>query len=226
MAFSCSEPARVEEEVILPLEEAPKEEDLSSNIPRYKFEFSSLSLNQNVKDLDHFVFKHFGEFYTEDFNVYRLDRLDYLAEASEIDNINLYYIDSLLVKIQVYMREDMTDKFLRRYGSAKISINDYHNKKLLETEEVLVKNNGKYQVNEKLDAFTLKWIRDDLDIEYNVSRKPDSLLLVLGLEEKNVESKSNNFQITFQTKDFENQLAWVKWKSYQESKQANSRNKR
>lgn len=189
-----------------------------TDIPSYKFEFSSLALNQNMKDLDDFVFKYYGEFYTEDFNIFRLDRIDYLAESHEIDDINLYYIDSLLVKIQVYLREDKTDEFLRRYGRAKIKINDYHNKKLLETEKVLVKKEGKYAVNEKLDAFTLKWDRDDLDIAYNVSRKPDSTYFNPTEDITVLDSKTKHFQITFQTKDFDRQLAWIKWESYKDSK--------
>lgn len=220
--LACSRPAPIEEdkeEVSEPIvEKREKRADFDSDMPSYKFEFSSLALNQNVKDLDHFVFKRYGEFYTEDFTIYRLDRIDYLAESFEIDDINLYYIDSLLVKIQVLLREDNTDKFLRRYGRAKISIDDYHNKKLLETEKVLVQKDGKYQVNEKLDAFTLKWLRKDLDIQYSVSRKPDSLRVLAAKESKSFDDKSKNFKITFQTKDFDRQLAWIKWESYKDSK--------
>ncbi|MBO3697989.1 hypothetical protein [Roseivirga sp. E12] len=222
LTFACSKPAQVEEdkeEIPEPVvEERVKKADFDTDIPSYKFEFSSLALNQKIEDLDDFVFKHYGEFYTEDFNIFRLDRIDYLAESHEIDDINLYYIDSLLVKIQVYLREDKTDEFLRRYGRAKIQINDYHNKKLLETEKVLVQKEGKYQVNDKLDAFSLKWDRKNLDIKYDVSRKPDSLYTQSSENFGGFDDKSKHFKITFQTKDFDNQLAWIKWESYKDSK--------
>lgn len=220
-SYACTTAAPVEEEteeLAEPVVEREKRAVIDADIPSYKFEFASLALNQNIVDLDQFVFKHYGEFYTEDFSIFRLDRIDYLAESHEIDDINLYYIDSLLVKIQVYLREDMTDKFLRRYGKAKIQINDYHNKKLLETESVLVKKAGKYQVNDKLDAFALKWKREDLDIKYDVSRKPDSLQVLLPDEVKGFDDKTKHFKLTFQTKDFDRQLAWIKWESYKDSK--------
>jgi len=222
IGLGCSKPKEVEEEqqeIPMPKEvEREKRAVVEADIPTYKFEFSSLALNQRIEDLDGFVFKHYGEFYTEDFNIFRLDRIDYLAESHEIDDINLYYIDSLLVKIQVYLRADKTDEFLRRYGRAKIQINDYHNKKLLETEKVLVQKNGKYQVNDKLDAFSLKWDRQDLDIRYDVSRKPDSLYTESPEDFKGFDDKFKHFKLTFQTKDFDHQLAWIKWESYKDSK--------
>ena len=139
-SFACSIPAPIEEdkeEVTEPtIEEREKRAVFDTDVPSYKFEFSSLALNQNVKELDQFVFKRYGEFYTEDFTIYQLDRIDYFAEAYEMEDINLYYIDSLLVKIQVFLRDDKTDEFLRKYGRAKIQIHDLHNKKLLETEKV------------------------------------------------------------------------------------------
>lgn len=220
--LSCSKPSKVEDEqqeIPMPEEvEREKRAVVEADMPSYKFEFSSLALNQRMEDLDDFVFKHYGEFYTEDFNIFRLDRIDYLAESHEIDDINLYYIDSLLVKIQVYLREDKTDEFLRRYGKAKIQMADYHNKKLLETEKVLVQKDGKYQVNDKLDAFSLKWDRKDLDIKYDVSRKPDSLYTQSSEDFRGFDDKSKYFKITFQTKDFDRQLAWIKWESYKDSK--------
>ena len=220
-SFACSIPAPIEEdkeEVTEPtIEEREKRAVFDTDVPSYKFEFSSLALNQNVKELDQFVFKRYGEFYTEDFTIYQLDRIDYFAEAYEMEDINLYYIDSLLVKIQVFLRDDKTDEFLRKYGRAKIQIHDLHNKKLLETEKVLILKEGRYQVNGNLDAFTIKWPRNDLDIKYAVSRKPDSLGTQVSNEFNSLDNKSTSFKITFQTKDFDRQLAWIKWESYIDS---------
>lgn len=219
MLFSaCSRPEPVKEATYTPAPKVEKIADFGSDMPAYKFEFGSLALNQNLKDIDHLVFKHFGEFYSEDFNIYNLDRIDYLAESYFIDDINLYFIDSLLVKIQAYLREDRTDEFLRKYGKAKIVISDYHNKDLLKTEKVLTKKNGKYQVNENLNAYTLKWIRRDLDIHYQVSKKGDSTEILQAQDLKSFDDKRQRYKLTFQTKDYENQLAWVKWESLQDSK--------
>lgn len=215
---ACSRPEPVKEETYTPAPKVEKVADIGADMPAYKFEFGSLALNQNLKNIDHLVFKHFGEFYTEDFNIYRLDRIDYLAESYFIDDINLYFIDSLLVKIQAYLREDKTHEFLKKYGKAKIVINDYHNKDLLKTEKVLTKKNGKYQVNEKLDAYTLKWIRRDLDIHYQVSKKADTSEILQAQDIRGFDDKRQRYKLTFQTKDYENQLAWVKWESLQDSK--------
>lgn len=171
-----------------------------------------------MKDLDLRVFKHYGEFFTDDFTIYRLDRIDYLAESYFIDDINLYFIDSLLVKIQAYLREDRSHEFLNRYGAAKIYINDYHNKKLLENESVLVKKNDKYTINEKLDYYTLKWKREQTNIEYVVNKKVDSTKTLAPDDIRYFDDDRHRFKLTFQTYDFENQLAWVKWESYKESR--------
>ena len=189
-----------------------------ADMPNYQFEFSSLELNQHMKDLDLRVFKHFGEFYTDDFTIYRLNRIDYLAESYFIDDINLYFIDSLLVKIQAYLRDDKSHEFLNRYGAAKIYINDYHNKKLLETEKVLIKENGKYRINENIDYYTLRWKREEADIEYVVNKKADSTMTLAADDIRYFDDKRHRYKLTFQTYDYDNQLAWVKWESYKESR--------
>lgn len=216
---ACTGPEKkVEEE---PKESIVKKEpkpQVSIEMPNYQFQFSSLELNQHMKDLDLRVFKHYGEFFTDDFTIYRLDRIDYLAESYFIDDINLYFIDSLLVKIQAYLREDRSHEFLNRYGAAKIYINDYHNKKLLENESVLVKKNDKYAINEKLDYYTLKWKREETNIEYVVNKKVDSTKTLAPDDIRYFDDDRHRFKLTFQTYDFENQLAWVKWESYKESR--------
>ncbi len=218
--FACTTAEKPEEEVLNQPETVAKTitTDIDADLPTYRFQFGSLSLNQHMKDIDPIVFKHYGEFFTEDFSIYRLDRIDYLAESYFIDDINLYYIDSLLVKIQAYLREDKTDEFLRKYGKAKILISDYHNKKLLETEDVITKKDGKYQVNEKLDAYKLKWGRKHLDIEYSVSKKADTTKILQPHDIRRFDDKRQRYKLTFQTKDFDNQLAWVKWESYKQSR--------
>ena len=209
------ETAEVPEETATPRSKSAR---ISVDIPDYQFFFSSLALNQHMKDMDYRVFKHYGEFYTEDFNIFRLDRIDYLAESYFIDDINLYFIDSLLVKIQAYLKEDRSQEFLRKYGKAKILINDYHNKKLLETEKVLTRVNGRLKINDKLDAYTLKWDRAALDIEYAVNKKPDSTLVSMTDDIRQFNDKRQRYKLTFQTKDYDRQLEWVKWESYKQSR--------
>lgn len=219
---SCSapqkEPDKLEElpEVVETVNE-PKTRVIAE-MPNYQFQFGSLELNQHMEDLDLRVFKHYGEFYTDDFTIYRLDRIDYLAESYFIDDINLYFIDSLLVKIQAYLREDKSHEFLNKYGAAKIYINDYHNKKLLENENVLVKSNGKYKINENIDYYTLKWKREDTDIEYVVNKKADSTMTIAADDIRYFDDKRHRYKLTFQTSDYDYQMAWVKWESYKEAR--------
>lgn len=219
---ACTTPEKAPEETIeVPQEvttKPSKSARISVDIPDYQFFFSSLALNQHMRDMDYRVFKHYGEFYTEDFNIFRLDRVDYLAESYFIDDINLYFIDSLLVKIQAYLKEDKSQEFLRKYGNAKILVNDYHNKKLLETEKVLIQKNGKLRINEKLDAYKLKWDRMELDIEYAVNKKPDSTMIIKSSDIRLFDDKRHRYKLTFQTKDYDRQLAWVKWESYKQSR--------
>lgn len=219
IAFSCSAPQKEEdkkEEVIeaMPTKSAPIPQ-ISVDIPESQFSFSSLKLNLSIDDIDMKPFKHYGEFYTDDFTIFRLDRIDYLAESYYIEDINLYFIDSLLVKIQAFLREDKTDEFLRKYGKAKILINNYHNKKLLENESVLQRVNGKVRINEDIDQYRLKWDRELLDIEYIVNKQADATASKVT---RLLDDKNHRYKITFQTKDFDNQMAWVKWEAYKEAR--------
>jgi len=188
---------------------------ISIDIPDYQFSFNSLKLNENIDDIDLSAFKHYGEFYTDDFTIYRLDRLELLADSYYIDDINLYFIDSLLVKIQAFLREDKSSEFLRKYGKATISINNYRNKKLLEQENVLERINGKLRINENIDQYTLKWKRQELDIAYAVNKQADSTASKVT---KLLDDKNQRYKLTFQTKDFNNQMAWVKWEAYKDAR--------
>lgn len=218
LAISCSTPEKeVDEKTEMPNgeEERAPVPQISIDIPDHQFEFTSLRINEHIDDIDLVAFKHFGEFYTDDFSIYSLDRLDFLAESYYIDDINLYFIDNLLVKIQAFLREDRSSEFLSKYGKATISINNYRNKKLLESENVLQRVNGKLRINQNLDYYTLRWNRSDLDIEYIVNKQADSTASKVT---RLLDDQNHRFKLTFKTKDFDNQLAWVKWEAYKESK--------
>lgn len=217
--FSCETPQKEEDQKEDTIEALPSKtspiSQISVDMPTYQFEFSSLKLNENMANLDLSPFKHYGEFYTDDFTIYRLDRIDYLAESYYIEDINLYFIDSLLVKIQAFLREDKSSEFLSKYGRAKISINNYHNQKLLETESVLQRVNGRLRINSSLDYYKLKWDREALDIEYVVNKQADSTASKVT---RILDEKNHRYKLTFQTKDFNHQMAWVKWEAYKEAR--------
>ena len=191
---------------------------IETEVSNYQFSFSSLKLHDRLHEVDLKAFKHFGEFYTEDFSIYRLERVDYLTESIFIDDINLYFIDSVLVKIQAYLREDRSSHLINRYGNAKISIDNDFNKKLLENEKILLKQNGKYGINNKLGQYTLKWIKDDADIFYQVNRSPAIGVTIDSAYLKDVKSTNKRFKLTVQTKDFDQQMQGIKWESYKESR--------
>ena len=148
--------------------------------------------------------------------IYRLDRIGYLAKSFFINDINLYFIDNILVKIQAYLRTDKTNEFMNRYGQAKIVVNDYHSKKLLETEPILTKANGKYTINDKIDYYKLKWITEDADIKYMVNKKIDTCRMLKVDDIRHFDDERQRHKITFTTKDFAHQMAWVKWESYKQ----------
>ncbi|MCE7997211.1 MAG: hypothetical protein HEP71_34945 [Roseivirga sp.] len=220
---SCKAPEKEEpKEPVAAVEvpEEPPETYINSRIPDHQFSITDFQINEKLENLDLKGFKHFGEFYTDDFTIFRLSRIDYLAEAHFIDDINLFFIDSVLVKMQAFLRVDRTNDFLGQYGRAKIYVSDYSNKKLLETESVLTKVNGKTRINEKLNQYTLKWVREELDISYEVNKKVDTTAFK-GKEYSEIKLASGDqyrYKLTFQSRDFENQMAWVKWESYKESR--------
>ena len=220
--FSCSgpkteEPIEEEQPPIEVPERVPKT-IVSTGIPDFQFQFADLQIHQRLDSLDLRAFKHFGEFFTEDFTIFRLDRIDYLAEGYFIDDINLYFIDSVLVKVQAFLREDKSNEFIRRYGKANISINDYHNKQLLKREKLVTKVNGRTEINKNLDNYTLFWKRENLDISYSVNKKNDSLRIVNTQRHKSLGEDNFRYKLTFQAKDFENQMAWVRWEGYKKSR--------
>lgn len=224
--LACNRPQKEEPVKTAPVVETVEKEPETAifvRIPDHQFSISDLQINEHINDLDLKGFKSFGEFYTEDFVIYKLSRIDYLAEAYFIDDINLYFIDSTLVKMQAFLREDRSNSLISRYGKAKIHISDYHNKKLLETEKVLTRVNGKPQINEKLDQYTLKWKRNNLDISYSVNKKADTTALK-GKDYSSMKLASGDqyrFKLTFQAADFKNQMAWIKWEAYKESRGLN-----
>lgn len=217
----CKTPEKEEvQEPVTVTEPEEPETYVNSRIPDYRFSISDFQINEKLENLNLRGFAHFGEFYTDDFTIYRLNRIDYLAEAHFIDDINLFFIDSVLVKVQAFLRVDRTNDFLGKYGRAKIYVSDYSNKKLLETESILTKVDGKTRINEKLNQYTLKWVREELDISYQVNKKADTAAFK-GKEYSNMKLASGDqyrYKLTFQSRDFENQMAWVKWESYKESR--------
>ena len=153
-AIGCSAPKKeVPQKKVEEVEQAPRVPitSVNSSVPKYKFSFSSLELGMSISELDQRVFKHYGEFYTKDFSVYSLDQMDYLVESHYINNIDLIFIDSLLVQIQAFLTVDKTNELLNEYGRAKLLINDYQNKKILETERALTKTRKGYAINENLE---------------------------------------------------------------------------
>ncbi len=219
----CKAPEKEEpNEPVAPVEtpEEPPKTYINSRIPDYQFSITDFQINEKLENLDMKGFKHFGEFYTDDFTIYRLGRIDYLAEAHFIDDINLFFIDSVLVKMQAFLRVDRTNDFLGKYGRAKIYVSDYSNKKLLERESVLTKVNGKTRINKNLSQYTLKWVREELDISYEVNKKADTTA-VKGKEYSEMKLASGDqyrYKLTFQSRDFDNRMAWVKWEAYKEAR--------
>ena len=226
LVWACTPPAKEETQEAAPQEVAEESEPETAiyvRMPDHQFSISDLGIDQHINDLDLKAFESYGEFYTEDFVIYRLKRIDYLAEAYFIDDINLYFIDSTLVKMQAFLREDKSNDFISRYGRAKIYITDYHNKKLLETEKILTKVNGKTQINSKLDQYTLKWDRNGMDISYAVNKKADTTA-VKGKEYSEMKLASGDqyrYKLTFQSKDFANQMAWIRWEAYKDARGLN-----
>ncbi len=221
LLLSCIENKPLEEPVGSPepvVEKQAPKTIISVSIPDFTFSLSDLTINKHLDSMDLRAFTHFGEFYTEDFTIYRLDRIDFLAEAYFIDDINLFFIDSVLVKIQAFLREDRSNEFMRSYGKASISINDYHNKKLLEQEDLLVKVDGRTRINQKLDNFTLRWDREELDISYHVNKKNDSTQVENKTRLKSLGEDNYRYKLNFQAKDFDNQLAWIKWEGYKQAR--------
>ena len=217
--IGCSAPKKEvpQKKAVEEVEQAPRVPiaSVNSSIPKYKFSFSSLELGMSISELDQRVFKHYGEFYTKDFSVYQLDQIDYLAESHYISNIDLIFIDSLLVQIQAFLTVDKSNDFINQFGRAKLLINDHHNKTLLETESALTKTSKGYSINKNLDQFRLKWVREDADIEYEVNKKPNTDSTSVNMARFSSMGNPNGFKykLTFQVSDFQYQMALIEWES-------------
>ena len=225
--ISCKRAEEIVEEKIelveVPVEQPKPISKIEVEIPDYQFSLEDMRINEHIGDMDLRAFKHYGEFYTEDFSIFRLDRIDYLAESFEIEDINLFFIDSLLVKIQTFYRGNQSTRFMKRFGKAKIAINDYESKKALETEKLIVKVDGKNRINSKVENYTLNWQRNELDIIYYVNKNNVIRKGSLALPMKNRTSSNNRmiFELTVQATNFDDQMAWVKWESYKQGRDLN-----
>jgi len=225
--FGCKRAEEIVDEktevVEIPVEQPQPVSTIEIEIPEYQFSMEEMRINEHMGDMDLRAFKHYGEFYTEDFSIFRLDRIDYLAESFEIQDINLFFIDSLLVKIQTFYRDNQSTRFMKRFGKAKIAINDYESKKVLETEKLIVNVDGKNRINSKVENYTLNWQRNELDILFyvnknNVSRKGS---LILPMNNRSSKNDRMIFELTVQATNFDNQMAWVKWESYKQGRGLN-----
>ena len=112
---------------------------------------------------------------------------------------------------------------MKRFGKAKIAINDYESKKVLETEKLIVNVDGKNRINSKVENYTLNWQRNELDILFyvnknNVSRKGS---LILPMNNRSSKNDRMIFELTVQATNFDNQMAWVKWESYKQGRGLN-----
>lgn len=227
LIISCNKAEEIVDEKVevieAPVEQPKPVSSIEIEIPDYQFSLEEMRINEHIKDMDLRAFKHYGEFYTEDFSIYRLDRIDYLAESFEIKDINLFFIDSLLVKIQTFYRDNKSTRFMKRFGKAKIAINDYESKKILETEDLIVKVDGKNMINSKVENYTINWKRNELDIIYYVNKNNISRKGSLVLPVNNQVSDNNRmiFELTVQALDFDNQMQWIKWESYKQGRGLN-----
>jgi hypothetical protein len=214
---------KTEEVVEVPVEQAAPLTKVEVEIPDYQFSLEEMRINEHMADMDLRAFKHYGEFYTDDFSIFRLDRIDFLAESFEIEDINLFFIDSLLVKIQTFYRGNQSTRFMKRFGKAKIAINDYESKKALETEKLIVKVDGKNRINSKVENYTLNWERNELDIIFYVNKNNISRKGSLSLPMNNRTSGNSRmiFELTVQATNFDDQMAWIKWESYKEGRDLN-----
>ena len=71
--------------------------------------------------------------------------------------------------------------------------------------------------------YTLKWDRNGMDISYEVNKKADTLA-VKGKEYSEIKIASGDqyrYKLTFQSKNFANQMAWIKWEAYKDSRGLN-----
>ena len=57
----------------------------------------------------------------------------------------------------------------------------------------------------------------EADIEYIVDKKLDSTAVLQANDIRQFDDKRHCYKITSTTKDFNDQMAWVKWESYKQS---------
>jgi hypothetical protein len=82
-----------------------------------------------------------------------------------------------------------------------------------------VNQGGKYKINENLNQFKLKWTRENADIEYELNEKANPDSIYVTPKYASILNPNNfKYKLTFQAKDFDYQMAWIKWESYKESR--------
>jgi hypothetical protein len=135
-----------------------------------QFRFSDLKLFQPLNALHQGHFKKYGTFYSKDFAIYHINDQDAFKNEDHLLEVYLYYIDSMLYKIQALTTKNMASDFLETYGgSAKLVLNDKYNKKIAKTEPFLRRKNGRLIVNKRFTNYKIKWKNDRAVITYKVN---------------------------------------------------------
>jgi len=108
-----------------------------------------------------------GEFFDERAHFYILKKPNMNLFGSPVEQITLYFIDSVLAKSSYRLEQNISNRLINSLGKFSIKALNDSNSVKMKRAQVVTKENGWYRLNPELDQYQLSWKRR----EYNIYMK-------------------------------------------------------
>jgi hypothetical protein len=140
------------------LDNQPVQENLLTLKKELKTESIQADINENL----------FGKFFCDRAEFYIITNPQNEIYSARPESITLYYLDGELSQTKYILTEDITTHLIKMFGDFKITGFDLKNKTIIASEQVFIKTQDDWTLNDNLDNYELKWTIGDKQIKYSV----------------------------------------------------------
>ncbi|MEQ9300529.1 MAG: hypothetical protein RIF33_18295 [Cyclobacteriaceae bacterium] len=127
-------------------------------------------LNANLDELPLDFSQLHGEFFSERAHFYILKRPNMNLFGSPVEQVTLYFIDSVLAKSSYRLESNISNRLINSLGKFSIRALNDSNSVMMKTAKVVTKENGWYRLNPDLSQYQLSWKRREYNIYMKVHR--------------------------------------------------------
>jgi len=110
-----------------------------------------------------------GKFFEDRIEFHIVDKPDLTLFKSQVKELTFYHIDEELAKKKFLMSSDISSDLMDMYGGFKLKPLDSVTKVLAKNQPIIKRVGQRRFLNEELNHYELKWIKEDKTIRYKVS---------------------------------------------------------